>query len=343
MSPVSNTRVLFNAYPKDYPIPGETLVVDSSKTIDIDNTPLNGGVLLKLLAISIDPYQRGKMNKASSYRTSYQLGEPITNQGVGKVIRSENSDLEPGQIIYALYPFQEYVIWGELPSYYKVINNSANIPLHTYVGMAGMPGKTAYYGWRQHFEEKAKSGGTIFISTAAGPVGSFLVQLAKKAGLKVIGATGSDEKVEFLKSIGTDVAINYKKDDLPAILAKEGPIDMYWDHVGGDQLDAALENISQYGIIVICGLIAGYNSQHPAIKNFANVLYKQLSVQGYNVWRYDPQYADEFYEKVPQMIKNGDIQLREHIYRGLVEAPQAIVDVQKGNNNGKAIVVLSEE
>jgi len=206
-----------------------------------------------------------------------------------------------------------------------------------------MPGKTAYYGWRVFFEEKAKSGGTIFISTAAGPVGSFLVQLAKKAGLKVIGATGSDEKVEFLKSIGTDIPINYKTQDLAAILAKEGPLDMYWDHVGGDQLDAALENMKQSGVIVICGLIAGYNGKQPAIKNIGHVLFKQLSVNGYNIWQYDGKYADEFYEKVPHLIANGEIQLREHIYSGLEEAPQAVYDVQKGLNNGKAIVLVADE
>jgi len=174
-------------------------------------------------------------------------------------------------------------------------------------------------------------------------VGSFLVQLAKKAGLKVIGSTGSDEKVEFLKSIGTDVTINYKAQDLASILAKEGPIDMYWDNVGGDQLEAALENMRQSGIIVICGLISGYNGEKPAIKNIAQVLYKTLSVHGYMVWQHEAKYADEFYKKVPHLIANGEIKLREHIYKGLEEAPRAMYEVQKGLNTGKAIVLVAED
>jgi len=149
--------------------------------------------------------------------------------------------------------------------------------------------------------------------------------------------------VEFLKSIGTDIPINYKTQDLAAILAKEGPIDMYWDHVGGDQLDAALENMKQSGIVVICGLIAGYNGKQAAIKNIGYVLFKTLSVHGYMVWQHEEKYADEFYGKVPHLIANGDIQLREQIYKGLEEAPRAVYEVQKGLNTGKAIVLLAED
>jgi len=316
------------------------LVVDKSQTIDLDNHPLHGGVLFKILALSVDPYMRGRMNEVRGYRAGFTLGQPIDNHGVGRVLRSENPKFKPGDNVYAVFPFQNYVLWNELPASYRILKNEAGINLHTYVGMAGMPGKTAYYGWREFFETKAKAGGTLFVSTAAGPVGSFVVQLGKKAGLKVIGATGSDDKVEFLKSIGTDVAINYKKDDLPAILAKEGPLDFYWDHVGGEQLDAALINMNLHGAVVVCGQIAGYNSKQPQIKNFSQVLYKQLAVNGLMVGNYEQKYVDEFYEKVPQLIANGDIKLQEHIYKGLDEAPQSVYDVQKGSNTGKAVIVL---
>jgi len=194
-------------------------------------------------------------------------------------------------------------------------------------------------------EEKAKSGGTIFISTAAGSVGSFVVQLAKKAGLKVIGSTGSDEKVAFLKSLGVDITINYKTDDLASILAKEGPIDIYWDNVGGDHLNIALENMAFGGIVVICGLASGYNSGegHLPVKDISRVLFKGLSVYGHLTMQYETVYAEEFYEKIPWLIANGSIQQREQLYRGLEKAPQALHDLLKGDNTGKVVVVLRDE
>lgn len=230
-----------------------------------------------------------KSDSPIGHRGDYKIGEPIDNLGIAKVIRSESLKLKQGDIILAFFPFQEYVIWVHPPESYRVIVNPANLPLYTYLGSAGLTGKTAYYGWRRFVEEKAKSGGTIFISSAAGAVGSFVVQLAKKAGLKVIGSTGSDEKVAFLKSLGVDVTINYKTEDLASILAKEGPIDIYWDHVGGDHLNAALESMSFSGVVVICGLASGYNNSqgHLPVKDISRVLFKGLSVYGLLVWQHE--------------------------------------------------------
>lgn len=342
MAPVRNARVLFNEVPKGYPDPEKTLKYDVSSTIDLQNVSLNGGFLIKTLVLSMDPYLRGRMRDPSikSYNVGFALGEPISAHGIGVVLRSDNPAIKPGDHVYGSFSFEEYLIRDKSEAY-KVIKNEEGLPLSTYIGVVGMPGETAYYGWKSY--AKGKAGETVFVSTAAGPVGATVVQLAKSQGLKVIGSAGSEDKVKFLKEIGVDVAFNYKTTSTKEVLAEHGPIDIYWDHVGGQTLEAALDAANTFGRFIICGMISQYNSEPHPIKNAFNILGKSLTVQGFIVGNLRSQYEEEFYRVVPKLVAEGKIKYREDVYDGLEKTGQALYDVQAGNNKGKAVIVVAKE
>ena len=259
-----------------YPEPGKTTVYDESETIDLDNAALNGGFLVKTLYLSIDPYLRGKMRDPTvesysvcpvvlmrfrsfasdpSPQPAYLKGKPLDNYGVGIVLRSENAQVKAGDHVYGTFrecsvhtslllltysrlAFVQYFILPSLDGF-RVLENKEGLPWSVYLGVAGMPGQTAWAAWKEY--ARVQPGDVVFVTAAAGPVGSFVVRLAKADGLKVIASAGSDEKCAFVKSIGADVVFNYKKQKPADVLAREGPINIYWDNVGGESLDAALQ------------------------------------------------------------------------------------------------------
>jgi len=343
MPAITNGRHLFNEIPTGFPEVGKTTVYDTSLTIDIEGAPLNGGFILKTLALSIDPYMRGKMNAPSkkTYSAPYVIGEPLSNHGVGVVVRSENADVKVGDHIYGFMLFQEYNIFSDLKGLRK-LPNEKNLPWTAYVGAAGMPGKTAYMAWKEY--SKPKKGETVFVSTGAGPVGSFVIQLAKRDGLKVIGSAGSDEKVQFMKDIGADVAFNYKTTKVADVLEKEGPINIYWDNVGGETLDAALTNAALGARFIECGMISGYNNAYAGsgIKNLFMVVGKCISMHGFLVGVLAPKYEEEFYAEVPHLLATGEIKYSEDITKGLDQVGEAIVAVQKGTNKAKSVILVAE-
>jgi NADPH-dependent curcumin reductase CurA len=335
-----NARAIFNERPAKFPEPGKTIVYDESETIDIDNIPLNGGILVKVLLLSIDPYMRGRMNEGPSYTAGFTIGEPISGYGVAKVLRSENSKFATGSYVYGILPHVEYWV-ATSPESLRVIDNKEQIPLSLYVGLAGMAGKTAWMAWKEY--SHAKPGETVFISGGAGPVGSFVAQIAKKQGLKVIASAGTDTKVDFLRQIGVDVAFNYKTTDTREVLAKEGPINIYWDNVGGETLEAALDNAALNGRIIACGSISGYNGDRVGVRNLHKIYAQSLTMYGFIVHRLYGKYDEAFYEEVPKLLASGDIKYTEHITRGLENVGQAILDVQIGRNEGKSVVIVADD
>ncbi|KAK7047624.1 hypothetical protein VNI00_006392 [Paramarasmius palmivorus] len=346
MAPVRNARVLFAEIPDDnaYPEPGKTTVYDTTQTIDLDSVPLNGGFLLKTLVVSVDPYMRGRMRGAPG---GFVVGQPLTGFGVSVVIRSENSEVKPGDHVEGTIQYQEYNIRdslkGPVPgATLNKIENKENLPWSVYIGLGGMPGKTAYYGWKEFAH--AKKGEVVFVSTGAGPVGSLVIQLAKRDGLKVIACAGSEEKVQFMKDLGADVAFNYKTTKPSEVLAKEGPIDIYWDHVGGEMLDAALINSAKFGRIIICGMISGYNSGNSTpVRALAQTIYKSLTIYGLFVFEHDHKYREEFYKTIPPLIAKGEIKYTEEIEHGLEKVGEAILKQQKGLNKAKVVVKVADE
>lgn len=343
MSPITNSRTLFNEVPIGYPEPGRTTVHDTSVSIDLETEPLKGGFLVKTLVLSIDPYLRGKMREATktSYSAPFAKGEPITNFGIGVVLRSEHSGIKVGDHIYGVLPFQEYFVRSDASSF-AVIANEVGLPWSVYIGMAGMPGQTAYVGWNEF--SKAKKGETAFITTAAGPVGSFVVQLAKLDGLKVIASAGSDEKVEFVRSLGADVVFNYKKESTEEVLQREGGLDIYWDNVGGETLDLALKYANKRARFIECGMITTYNNPDGyGVKNLAEIFKKDMSMHGFINGNWFGKYREQFYKEVPKLVKEGKIQYQEDITRGLEHAGQGILDVQQGTNKGKKVILVADE
>ncbi|TFY56026.1 hypothetical protein EVJ58_g7888 [Rhodofomes roseus] len=368
MAPVRNSRVIFNEIPSE---PGKTVVYDVSPKIDPNAVPLNGGFLVKILVLSIDPYMRGRMRDPSieSYQPAFPLGQPIDNFGVGLVVRSENPAVKVGQHLYGFYgrlrasayqytellnavawyiDFQEYSVYKDLTELRRarVLGNEQSLPWSAYLGVCGMPGQTAFYAWNEFSRAKkvTLSGDVVFVTAGAGPVGSTVIQLAKQAGCKVIASAGSEEKIAFLKSIGTDVAFNYKTEKTLDVLLREGPINIYWDNVGGESLEAALEAAAWHARFIMCGMISSYNSvdDHP-VKNLSQIFAKSLTLHGFTVAVLHDKYVDRFYAEVPRMVAEGKIRFKEDVSRGLESAGEAILEVQKGRNKGKKVILVAEE
>ncbi|KAF8193890.1 hypothetical protein K438DRAFT_1828217 [Mycena galopus ATCC 62051] len=342
MAPIRNARVLFNSVPNGYPVPGETTIYDTTQEIDLETVPLNGGILVKTLVLSVDPYFRGRMRPTSKgYIGSFKLGEPLDGFGVGVVLRSENPEVAVGKHIYGpTMLHQEYTVLSEL-GHARVIEKHPDLPWTVYVGALGMPGQTAFVAWKEYSE--AKPGEVAFVTTGAGGVGAVVVQLAKEAGLKVISSAGSDEKVKFMQSIGADVAFNYKTTDTREVLEKEGPIDIFWDNVGGEVLDAAIEFAAQNGRFIECGSISGYNTGQTPLKNFSMMVGKCLHFHGFLVWPLLPKYSEEFYATMPEKFASGKFKYSEEITKGLDKVGEVILAVQMGTSKGKSVVVVAEE
>ncbi|KAH7337546.1 NAD-P-binding protein [Rhizoctonia solani] len=344
MSPTNNSAAIFNSIPQEYPVLNETIVYRSS-IIDLVEVPLFGGTLVKTVYLSIDPYLRGRMREVSSqpYVNEFTIGKPISNFGIGKVIRSEKDGVYPDDFVYVQeLPFQEYnVLLPEHPL--RVIKEEPGIPLSAYVGVLGMPGQTAFYGLE--LVGKPVAGETIFVSSGASAVGSLVIQLAKAKGLKVISSVGSDDKVNFLGDIGADIAFNYKKENIADVLAKEGPIDIYWDNVGGSTLEAALDSCKVDARVVVCGAMSQYNAPEPyAIKNAIHILFKRLKVEGFFVISGEQQYEGrlndptKFLNALVPLIQSGQIKWSEQVYKGIESVGEGIVAVQTGVNTAKVVI-----
>lgn len=275
-----------------------------------------------------------------SYSPPYTLGEPIPSYGVGVVLRSEFLDVKPGDHVYGMLPFQNYCIKNNLDRL-RVFENPYKLPWSTFLGVLGMPGQTAYMAWKEY--SKAKKGEIVFVSGGAGAVGSIVIQLAKLDGLKVIGSAGSEEKVQFMKQVGADVVFNYKTTATAEVLEKEGPIDIYWDNVGGDTLEAALVNAAVGARFIECGMISGYNTDTQPIKNLREVVTRSITMQGFIVSQLQAKHSSTFFAEMTTKVVSGEIQHREHVYDGLVNAGEAILAVQKGFNTAKAVIHVADE
>ncbi|KDQ07301.1 hypothetical protein BOTBODRAFT_120227 [Botryobasidium botryosum FD-172 SS1] len=346
MAPVTNTKVIFKAIPKDWPVIGEHIVYDTSSSIDPEEHPLDGGILIKTLLLSPDPSVRGRMRDPSvkSYAPAFTLGEPIESRGVSVVLRSETEHFKEGDYVVGMIPWASYNVF---PSHAKLIaiNNENRLPWSYYIGLLGMPGQTAYYGLNKIVN--IKEGEKLFVSAASGAVGSVVVQLAKLRGAQVIASAGSDEKIAFLKEIGVDRAVNYKTEDLDQALKEFGELDAYWDGVGGPTLDIALANMKDFGVVAICGLISSYNDgeNQYGVKNISAILTKRLRVQGFIVG--DLVEAEggthAFQEEVGPLVVEGKIKFKEHYTKGIENAGEALLGVLKGDNFGKSVIIVADK
>lgn len=272
----------------------------------------------------------------------YVIGQPISNFGVGVVLRSEDSAIKPGDhVCSGDILFQEYFVATDA-SLFQVLENKENLPWSVYVGVCGMPGQTAHHGWREFAH--APKGKVAFVSSGAGPVGATVIQLAKQDGLKVIASAGSDEKVEFVKSLGADVAFNYKKEQIADVLQREGPIDIYWDNVGGETLEAAINAAAVGARFIECGMVPGYNKETPyPVKNLMLIVVKELQILGFLSSSLQTKHLTNFYREIPPAVARGEIKYLEDRRLGLENVGETILDMLTGQIKGKGVIVVAQK
>lgn len=295
-------------------------------------------VLVRNLFMSVDPYMRGRMNEAKSYVPRFEIGKPLEGGAVGEVVESRATGFKQGDIVVSSFGWRELFIAA--PQELQPVSSDIH-PLSAYLGALGMTGLTAWAGLNQG---ELQWGETIYISGAAGAVGSVAGQLAKLRGSRVIGSAGSAEKVAFLREeCGYDAAFNYK--DGPVLyqlkqLAPDG-IDVYFDNVGGESLEAALATLRLHGRIIACGNITGYNAEHPlpGPTNLFNITTKRLTMKGLMVFDWLDRQA-RFLEEAGGYFKTGKLKHKETVVEGIDLAVPAFIGLFQGQNVGKMVVKL---
>jgi NADPH-dependent curcumin reductase CurA len=303
--------------------------------------PQEGEVVVKIGQIALEPAMRGWMNEGRSYTPPVKLGEVMRAFACGEVIASRHPALTAGDHVTGLLGAQEYaVVAGDAVT--KV--DPAAVPLPVYLGTLGMPGVTAYWGLLDIGHPKP--GETVVVSGAAGAVGSVVGQIAKLGGCRVVGIAGGPDKCRHLvDELGFDAAIDYKNDSVPAKLrehCRDG-IDIYFDNVGGDILDAALARLALHGRVIICGAISQYNAEGemhgPA--NYMSLLVNRASMTGFVVLDYLDR-AAEAVRDMSQWLAEGKLKTFEHVVPGGIDGfPDALLALFRGDNIGKLVLDIS--
>ncbi|KAK4521990.1 uncharacterized protein ATC70_004529 [Mucor velutinosus] len=340
---VANTEIIFAKVPTTYPVEGEHMIVKKSE-IDLDAELPQGAILVKTLCLSVDPYMRGRMRDAStkSYSPAFPLNQPMNGHVMASVVKSNNDKFKEGDLVYGMSSFAEYALIPEPYTTYLEVRNEAKdsgLPLTNYIGVLGMPGMTAYVGLIKF--GKPKKGESLYVSAASGAVGQLVGQIGKILGLHVVGSAGSDEKVEYLKSIGFDGAFNYKTKDTKEAFAELLPngIDIYFENVGGKMLEDVIAHANKFARIVCCGMISQYNTTEPyGIHNLIQVVAKSLEIRGFIVSD-SPEMQEPFRRDMTKWLQDG-LKYRETVAEGIEKTPQALIDVLKGVNFGKQVVLL---
>lgn len=302
--------------------------------------PGPGQVLVRNAYLSVDPYMRGRMSAAKSYVAPYELGKAMQGGAVGEVVVSHAEGIAAGDHVLHFGGWREYAVVG---AEHAVKVDPSAAPLSTYLGVLGMTGLTAYAGLLR--TASFKEGDSVFVSGAAGAVGSQVGQIAKlKGASRVIGSAGSDEKVELLlKEYGFDAAFNYRSGPVSAQLKEAAPdgIDVYFDNVGGDHLEAAIGRLNRDGRIAVCGMISVYNNTEPAPgpRNLARLIQTRGRIEGFLVGdHYDLR--PQFVREVGPWVASGALKYRETVVEGVENTLEAFLGVLRGDNTGKMIVKL---
>ncbi|MEU3371443.1 NADP-dependent oxidoreductase [Streptomyces sp. NPDC006660] len=304
--------------------------------------PAPGHVLVRNLFMSVDPYMRGRMNDTKSYIPPFQLERPMDGGAVGEVIASGDERFAVGDHVLHGLGWREY---ADVEVKHAVKVDAGIAPLSAYLGVLGMPGLTAYAGLLD--VASFKEGDAVFVSGAAGAVGSQVGQIARlKGASRVIGSAGSDEKVKWLvDELGFDAAFNYKKGPVLEQLRAAAPdgIDVYFDNVGGDHLEAAISTLNVHGRATLCGAIAGYNDTEPTPgpSNMVMVIGKRLQLKGILVGdHYGMQ--EQFVGEVGGWLASGELKYNETFVEGVEHGVDAFLGMLRGENTGKMVVTLGK-
>jgi NADPH-dependent curcumin reductase CurA len=302
--------------------------------------PDDGQVLVRNLVMSVDPYMRGRMNDVKSYAQPFQVGAALEGGAVGEVVKSRSDSLQVGDVVVHNLGWREYAV---LDAAYATKVDTSLAPPGAYLGVLGMPGLTAYAGLLEVAAFQA--GDTVFVSGAAGAVGSVVGQVARlKGAARVIGSAGSAVKVAHLvEDLGFDAAFNYKDGPVREQLAELAPdgIDVYFDNVGGEHLEAAIAELTVHGRVAVCGMISIYNDTepNPAPRNLSQIIAKRLTIRGMLV-RDHTDMRDQFVAEVGNWLAEGKLRYQETVVEGLTNAPAAFIGMLRGENTGKMLVTV---
>lgn len=349
---VANKAFIYKQVPSGWPVPGQDLTVEDIG-FDENAPPPKNGFTTKNFYAAYDPSQRGRMRDPAvkSYSPAMAVGKPVVSVTViGKVLKSDTEKVKSGDVV---------MLWASFTESYsrvdeanvnstKVIKPQPGVPLTAYLGLLGMTGMTAYGSL--HEIGQPKKGDVILISAAAGAVGQMVGQIAVREGLHVIGSVGDDKKLDFItNTLGFHAGFNYKKEDLKSAVARLAPkgIDIYYDNVGGELLDVAIQNMNDFGRIVACGSISTYNNTSSeanyGIKNYSQVVRRRLRWQGFLV--FDPnivKWQQERDEKISQWIADGSFKSIDHVTDGIDNAVDGFLGMLKGENLGKSILKIAD-
>jgi NADPH-dependent curcumin reductase CurA len=287
--------------------------------------------------LSVDPYMRGRMNDVKSYVPPFQLGEPMEGGAVGEVVESKAEGFAPGDLVLHMGGWRDEAVVSA-----RAANKLPDLGAQPqqFLGILGTTGATAYFGLLDVAE--AKPGDVVFVSAAAGAVGSAVVQIAKAKGMTVIGSAGGPDKCEFVRSLGADQVVDYRDGPILKRLAAAAPdgIDVYFDNVGGDHLDAALALARNNARFAICGMIDSYNKGEPTSLRFImRMIAARIRMRGFIVFDFQPRMG-EFYRDMGQWLASGAVKSRETVAEGLDTMPDAFLGLFKGENIGKMLVRL---
>ena len=305
--------------------------------------PGPGELLVRNVFMSVDPYMRGRMRDIKSYAPSFELGRVMDGGSVGQVVASEHPDFREGDHVVGMQGWREHYVTNGAGQ--RRIDPGLGAPLSSYLGVMGMPGMTAYVGLLDIGQPKA--GETVFVSAAAGAVGSVVGQIARIKGCRAVGSAGSDDKTAHLTSeLGFDAAFNYKTRDLREALTETCPdgIDVYFENVGGPMLEAVLLHMRPFGRIPVCGMISQYNATDaaPGPRTLISIIPNRLKLQGFIVSDHADRMPD-FQRDVAGWLAEGRIRYDETIVNGLEHAAEAFIGLFQGENTGKMLVRLSDE
>ena len=307
------------------------------------SAPGEGQVLVRNIYMSVDPYMRGRMVERESYVPPFQIGQALSGGAVGQVVESRNPQFRQGDYVSNFSGWKEWFVspGGDLQ---KI--DPALAPIQAFLGALGMPGLTAYAGLLKVRE--LKDGERVFVSAASGAVGAVVCQIAKNKGCYVVGSAGSDEKCDWLtREAGVDRAINYRTcGDITKAVREALPdgIDVYFENVGGEHLNAALANMRMYGRIPVCGMIALYNDTAlpPGPANIIAVIPQRLTIRGFIVTDY-ASLTPQFLRDMSEWHRAGKMKWRETIVDGIENAPAAFIGLFKGENIGKMLVKIGPD
>lgn len=338
MSRYTNRKIVLNQRPQGEIRDGDLLLKEEPVRELRD-----GEVLIQTLWLSLDPYMRPRMNDSKGYMDPIEIGAPIVGESVGRVVESNSANYQAGDLVTVYSGWQEYcIIPGDAPMVYKIKDQGA--PLQTYLGVAGMPGRTGYCGLM--YVGKPKAGETVVVSAASGPVGTVVGQTAKQLGCRVVGVAGGPEKCRYVvEELGFDACVDYKAGNLEADMAAACPqgIDVYFENVGGAVTRAVAKLLNPGARVPICGYVSAYNAEDASKVETPFHVFGALDPKPEHRFFLVTEWQDQHQEITALLagqVASGQLKYSETIAEGLENAVEAFKGMLKGKNFGKQLVKL---